>query len=141
MSSDVSFLTSALTLVPTRQRSRRLGRNGQGNGKADAVFVSVSDLDGLDRIFASSKEAPAVLFLHDPYCPISTRAHQRVHGAGGEIHMIDVSKQHELSREIAERTGVRHESPQAFVLYGGEPVWYASHGAITTEGLAIARGF
>jgi bacillithiol system protein YtxJ len=80
-----------------------------------------------------------VLFLHDPYCPISARARSRVTDAGGEIHLVDVSRQHDLNREIATRTGVRHESPQLFVLRDGKPVWHAAHGQISTESLAYAR--
>lgn len=93
----------------------------------------------LDALFARSHEGTIVLFLNDPYCPVSARAHGRVTDAGGEIHLIDVSRQHALNRAVQERTGVRHESPQAFVLRDGEPVWHASHGRITTEDLIDAR--
>jgi bacillithiol system protein YtxJ len=40
---------------------------------------------------------------------------------------------------VALRTGVRHESPQAFVLLDGVQIWNASHADITTERLAAAR--
>jgi monothiol bacilliredoxin len=33
---------------------------------------------------------------------------------------------------------VRHESPQALLLAGGEVVWHASHGSIRAEALASA---
>ncbi len=53
---------------------------------------------------------------------------------------IDVIGQRPLARAIAERTNVRHESPQALLLEGGEVRWHASHGAITQESLAEATG-
>jgi len=104
-----------------------------------AELEPVPDLDALDLLFEHSNEGPVVLFLDDPFCPISARAHGRVTDAGGAIHVIDVSRQHELNREVEARTGVRHESPQAFVLRDGRPIWHASHGGISTEGLAYAR--
>jgi len=33
---------------------------------------------------------------------------------------------------------VKHESPQALYFVGGEVVWNASHGGITSESLAAA---
>ena len=101
--------------------------------------MRVRDEEGLDELFERSHESTVVLYLHDPYCPISARAHGRVTDAGGEIHLIDVSRQHALNRAVERRTGVRHESPQAFVLRDGAPVWHASHGRISTESLAYAR--
>ena len=40
-----------------------------------------------------------------------------------------------LSQAVAERTGVRHESPQVICLVGGHPAAHASHREITGEAL------
>jgi len=40
-----------------------------------------------------------------------------------------------LSLAVAERTGVRHESPQVICLVGGRAVGQASHGDITATTL------
>lgn len=133
------LLLSALSIFPTLQVGRRRSWLGRGSKSGEAEIVPVANLSELDSVFTASEEGPVVLFLHDPYCPISARAHQRVREAGGEIHLVDVSRQHDLNRAVAERTRVRHESPQAFVLRDSKAVWYASHGGITTEGLAAAR--
>jgi bacillithiol system protein YtxJ len=108
-------------------------------GFAEATFVRVPDETELDRLFEQSHENSVVLYLHDPYCPISARAHGRMTDAGGDVHLIDVSRQHALNRAVEQRTGVRHESPQAFVLRDGKPVWYASHNRISTDSLSYAR--
>lgn len=42
----------------------------------------------------------------------------------------------ELSLAVAERTGVRHESPQVICLFGGRPVGHASHYDINAAELA-----
>lgn len=48
----------------------------------------------------------------------------------GEVTLIDVRRSHGLGREVARRTGVRHESPQVIVVRDGEAVWEAHHGWI-----------
>jgi len=42
--------------------------------------------------------------------------------------LSDVRRAHALSRAVAERTGVRHESPQVIVPRRGRAGWSASHG-------------
>ncbi len=45
----------------------------------------------------------------------------------GEIILIDVRRFPGLGREVAARTGVRHELPQVIVLRDGVAVWAADH--------------
>jgi bacillithiol system protein YtxJ len=104
-----------------------------------AELLPIPDGSTLDQIFDASYAAPVVLFLNDPYCPVSARAYRRISQVDGTVHLIDVSRQHELNRTVATRTGVRHESPQAFVLHNGAAVWNASHGDITSEQIVAAR--
>jgi bacillithiol system protein YtxJ len=49
-----------------------------------------------------------------------------------------VQRAREVSREVEARTGVRHESPQALILRGGEAVWSASHWRVTAEAVESA---
>lgn len=102
-----------------------------------ATFTPVDDLAALDALFAESETRPVTLYLHDPYCPINRRAFRNLDRDEREIHIIDVSEQHELNREVERRTSVRHESPQAFVLFRGRTLWSASHGEI--DGAEIDR--
>jgi bacillithiol system protein YtxJ len=57
---------------------------------------------------------------------------------GGEIGLIVVQRARAASREVAARTGVRHESPQAFIIRNGQSVWTASHWNITSDAVADA---
>ena len=51
---------------------------------------------------------------------------------------VDVIADRAVARGITGEGGVAHESPQAILLRGGEPVWSASHFDITAEALATA---
>lgn len=79
-----------------------------------------------------------ILFLHDPWCPISDRANDQMERVDHPIFVVDVSSQRDLSRLIAERTQVRHESPQIFVVTDGVVKWHASHGRITRQSVTTA---
>jgi bacillithiol system protein YtxJ len=103
-----------------------------------AQFRTVTSVDDLDRLISRSEEETVVLFNHDPYCPISARAFSEVQGVDREIAIIDVSRERTVTREIEQRTGVRHESPQVIVLRDGSPVWSASHFAITSDAVDSA---
>ena len=52
------------------------------------------------------------------------------------VNMVPVIQQRATSNKIAERTGVRHESPQIILLRDGKVVTAISHGSITLARLA-----
>ncbi len=101
-------------------------------------FASVADHAALDRLLTTA--GTVVLFLHDEGCPTSHRAHAEVARLGGEVAVVDVRRQRDLTRAIAGLTGVRHESPQVIVLQDGRAAWAASHRGITAEAVAQAVG-
>jgi bacillithiol system protein YtxJ len=51
---------------------------------------------------------------------------------------VRVIEERPVSLALAERVGVKHESPQAILIRDGRPLWHASHGAITAGALAAA---
>ncbi len=103
--------------------------------KQAAPFVPVADAAALDELFARSQDAPVLLFKHSTTCPISAHAYREMQrldvGPARHIHLVVVQSARPVSNEIARRTGVRHESPQAIVLSRGEAAWTASHYDIT----------
>jgi bacillithiol system protein YtxJ len=101
-------------------------------------FEPMADHDALRRAFERSSSEPVVLFKHDPYCGISLAAHMEMMQLGGTVLLLDVSRDRAISREVAERTGVRHESPQVLVLRDGEAAWAGSHGEVTASTVAQA---
>ncbi len=96
-------------------------------------FQTITESDQLDALFAHSKEGPVIIFKHDPFCSISRRAYDQVSRVGAAVAMIDVSRDRDLSFDVADQTGVKHESPQIVVLRDGATFWHASHGSITTR--------
>src|SRR5215210_730320 len=98
-------------------------------------FVPVKDAAALEGLFARSQVAPVVLFKHSTTCPISARAYREMSRLNDapEVALIVVQTARPVSDEVAQRTGVRHESPQAFVLRDGKVVWSASHFDITAD--------
>ena len=46
---------------------------------------------------------------------------------GDQVNLLEVQSAREVSRELANLTGVRHETPQVIVLRDGKAVWNASH--------------
>ncbi len=104
----------------------------------ETKFTPVTDAGALEELFARSNEAPVVLFKHSNSCPISAAAHRALKQLGSEVAIVVVQESRDLSREVETRTGVRHESPQAFVLRQGEVAWSASHFDITADAVRRA---
>ena len=103
-------------------------------------FMPVPDRAALDAVFARSYTAPVVLFQHDPFCGGSAIAYHHLVRLPAQIFLIDVARSQPLSRAIAERTGIRHQSPQVLVLRDGQPVWWVSHSAITAHAVQRVLG-
>jgi bacillithiol system protein YtxJ len=82
----------------------------------------------------------AVLYKHSPICPTSGVAYEEMlafrRRSAVPVYLVDVVKHRPLSRALAERTGVRHESPQVIVLRQGVAAWHGSHFDIQADELA-----
>ena len=99
------------------------------------------DLTSTDELDMLLREPAAVLLKHGAHCPISAAARDELAEFAAEhpdtpVYRVEVTGERALSDHLAERLGVRHESPQAFVLRAGKPVWRAEHFDITAQGIA-----
>jgi bacillithiol system protein YtxJ len=101
-------------------------------------FVRITDTKAFEELLSRSKEGPVVIFKHSTTCPISARAYHQMERFEGEVDLVEIQKARELSREIQDRTGVEHETPQVIVLRNGQVVWNASHWKIKAETVAEA---
>ncbi len=114
---------------------------------SEMQFTPLADAGEVAGLLTRSHDAPVVVFKHSTTCPISTHAYRemerfRVSGdaatARGGIALVVVQQARAASQQVAAQTGVRHESPQAIVLRGGQAVWTASHYDITADAVAAA---
>lgn len=104
----------------------------------------LESIDDIEPWIQKSFETPVFLFKHSLICPVSSAAFEayerfvtaRPSSAG--YALVEIQRARDVSNAIAERTGVRHESPQALLVRGGEVVWHASHWTIREAALAAA---
>jgi len=87
----------------------------------DIIYTS----EELDTAIAKSHEHPVVIFKHSATCPFSAKAQVEVANSKHDLDIFGIVVQYapELKAEIAEKTGVEHQSPQAIVLKNGKPTW------------------
>lgn len=110
-----------------------------------APISRIDSVEELDRLVAASEEVPVWIFKHSLTCGISVSAQEefrRFAGAqpesAGLFALIEIQAARPVSDSLAERTGVRHESPQAVLLRRGQAAWHDSHGGIRAAALAAA---
>ena len=87
----------------------------------------VDSFEKLDEVFARSYGSPVVLFKHSNRCGISSHVFEMVRDIDGELNVVVIQENRDLSDAISTRTGYTHQSPQAFVLVDGKPVYHATH--------------
>ena len=77
--------------------------------------------------FEALLDAPvALVYKHSTRCPIAGIALEEVELLSSlrpelPIHVVDVIRDRPLSRQVAERVGITHHSPQAILLVQGHP--------------------
>src|SRR5215470_2645008 len=107
------------------------------------MIVDLRQDHDLEQLLDRSKTDPVLIFKHSTQCSISTQAYEEFTDfAEGLPNLICgavlVVENRKLSNAIAERFGVRHESPQAILIKDGRVVWHASHWSISPDSLREA---
>ena len=105
-----------------------------------AQTPSVREIADAAALAAAIESPRAVLFKHSTRCPVSAHVIDEVMEFAEDhpewpVYLLKVIEQRPLSNEAADRLGVRHESPQAFVLHQGRVRWHGSHNEVTAEAL------
>ena len=103
-----------------------------------AIINKVDTSDKLDAVFDRSYREPVILFKHSSTCGISAHALEMAMEIDADINLLVIQENRDLSRSVADRTGYAHQSPQAFVLVSGKPVYHATHYGIDPSRLAEA---
>ena len=110
-------------------------------------LTPLHDVESLDAAIEESRERPVLLFKHSRHCGTSFEALDELHthietAAPGlaAYKMITVQTHRPVSDAVAQRFGIRHETPQAILLRDGKAIWNASHFRITASQLNHALG-
>ena len=101
-------------------------------------FFEIDDRTTLESLMTDSKQKPVIVFKHSNACSISSRAYREMEKVEAEVNILVVQSAREVSRELANLTGVRHETPQVIVLRDGKAVWNASHFDVQAGAVAKA---
>lgn len=101
------------------------------------------EIEDLNEVYEASTEQPVLLFKQSTTCPISADAFdefQTFLAQEEEVpaYFVKVRETRPVSNQIAEDLGIRHQSPQIFVLKNKEAVWNASHTKITVASIKEA---
>src|SRR5262249_13273064 len=87
----------------------------------------IDNRETLDKLVTDSKTRPIVIFKHSTTCGISSTAYREMEKLEEPVNLVEVQSARDVSRELADMTGIRHETPQVIVLKDGKAVWDASH--------------
>src|SRR4051794_27806587 len=104
-------------------------------------LTPLTEVSALDDVLDESRLRPVLLFKHSRYCGVSCEAldalQSHIDGApaGVTYRVITVQTHRPVSDAVAQRLGLRHETPQAILLRDGKVVWNASHFRITATQL------
>lgn len=81
-----------------------------------------------------------IIYKHSYTCGTSIFAKTRVEQSfkndlpeNAHFYFVDVSTHRSVSNAIAERSGVRHESPQLIIIHEGKVLWHGSHNQVNSE--------
>ncbi len=96
-----------------------------------ANFKEIYTTEALEQLFSESHSKPIVFFKHSITCPISKNVFRDVSSVNSDIWVMIVQDARIVANEISEKTGIRHESPQAIIVRNGEVIYHSSHYDIT----------
>lgn len=115
-------------------------KDREGKQKEELPWTALERVDQLEGLLARSSERPQLIFKHSASCGISRMVLDRF-GASYDpqwecdLHFLVVQANRELSKAIADKFGVRHESPQLLIIRDGQVGFHTSHGAIVDSDL------
>jgi bacillithiol system protein YtxJ len=90
-------------------------------------FLRIDNRETLDRLLTDSRSKPIVIFKHSNSCGISSAAYLEMEKLESQVNLLEVQSARDVSRDLADLTGIPHETPQVIVLKDGKAVWNASH--------------
>ncbi|WP_303309942.1 bacillithiol system redox-active protein YtxJ [Hymenobacter sp. BT730] len=97
-------------------------------------WIQLTQPEQLVDIVRESEDQTILIFKHSTTCSISAAAKSRLERQWADaglsnvkLYYLDLLRYRPISNEIAEKFGVRHESPQLLLIQQGECRYDASH--------------
>ncbi len=90
-------------------------------------WIELNDIKQLDEIAEASNAKAQIIFKHSTQCNISADALAEMNRFEGEAWYLDLLAHRDISNQIAEQFGVRHQSPQVIILKSNEVAYHESH--------------
>lgn len=109
----------------------------------NSLWSVLKSTESVDALFKDVQK-PQIIYKHSYRCAVSLFSRRSLETgldelAGiADLHFVDVVSMRLVSAYIAEKTGIRHESPQVILLHNGTPFWNASHGEVRLNNLQNA---
>ena len=89
-------------------------------------FFKIDNHAALENLLTDSSNKPVIVFKHSNACSISARAYREMEKVD-DVNILEVQSSRAISNELADLTGIRHETPQVIIFRDGKAVWNASH--------------
>ena len=109
--------------------------------KVEFPWIELTTSEQLINAIENSSLQPIILFKHSTRCSISSMAKSRfennwnTENKNVAIYYLDLIAHRNISNEIAEITGIEHQSPQAIVLKNKEVIYQATHSDIDAKSI------
>jgi bacillithiol system protein YtxJ len=107
-----------------------------GKGTEETDWVQLESEDAVEEVFAASGGRIQLILKHSQSCAVSFFAKQNLDSVPLEEwpemdrSMVEVVRFRPISQYIAQKTSVRHESPQVLVIANREVIFHASHSEV-----------
>lgn len=107
-------------------------------------WKSITSLEDLDRVIEESKMKPVIIFKHRPSSPESIEKKLELETTWSispdllDLYIVDDLKDKEVSLEIADLAGIRHEFPQVVLFADGVTMYDESHDLISVKKIKLA---
>jgi len=108
------------------------------NQNLPEIWTVPEQTSEIDTIF-EDKEGCYLIYKHSYRCSTCIFTMQSLNKYADQFkgitkaYFIDVVAQRALSNHVAQVSGVRHESPQALLIYKGDVFWHDSHSGVRGE--------
>lgn len=100
-------------------------------------WKELTSFSQIEEIISASSEKPVLIFKHSTRCSISSAALDRLQrkweeelSARVDTYFLDLIQYREVSRQVAGKLGVDHQSPQVILIREGKAIYQASHFSI-----------